>query len=415
MVFPRLVLDERRIKKDGTYPLAVRVTHNRQTATFPVGISVPREHWDEQNSTLKKSHPHFKRLHADIYNLYHKVQKTSENLVDEQRFTLKALKEKLRIQPIIEIKSTKPITFNEYANNLVNNLYLNNKVGNAIVYQTAINRVLGFAEYTDISFEQLNYRFLENFKNKLIADGVKANTISNYFRTLRAIFNKAIKEKLVSRDEYYFTDINFKPERTAKRAISKDELVRFSNYHVIQHTSEWFAKNYFLLSFSLIGISFTDLAYMMPANIIDGRVEFKRRKTGKYYSIKLTDAALKILSELKLENSKYLLPVLPNDIEEDGIKAKKLILQWIKTTNKYLYRISSNCKISNLTTYVARHTWATLAKRMGYSNELIAEALGHEYGNRTTAIYLDTFEKEIIDGVNKDVNACLISTSVSLM
>jgi len=138
MVFPRLVLDERRIKKDGTYPLAVRVTHNRQTATFPVGLSVKKEHWDEQNATLKKTHPHFKRLHADIYHLYHKVQKTSENLVDEQRFTLKALKEKLRIQPVIEIEPTKPVTFNEYANKLVTILYATNKVGNAIIYQTAI-------------------------------------------------------------------------------------------------------------------------------------------------------------------------------------------------------------------------------------------------------------------------------------
>jgi integrase/recombinase XerD len=413
MVFPRLVLDERRIKQDGTFPLAVRVTYNRQTATFPAGISIGKQFWDEANSTLRKAHPNFKRLNADIYHFYHKIQKSIETLLDEQRFTLKALKEKLCVQPVIETEVPKPITFIEYANNLLNNLYTNNKVGNAIVYQTAINRVIGFAGNKDISFEQINFRFLEDFKYKLIADGVKVNTISNYFRTLRAIFNKAIKEKLVSKDAYYFTDINFKPERTAKRAISKNEITAFANYEVLPYTQEWYAKSYFLFSFNLIGVSFTDLAYLRPSNIIGDRLEFKRRKTGKRYSIKLTSPALEILSFVKTKNSDYLLPILHNEIVEDSIAAKKLILQWIKTTNKYLKRISGSIHIGTLTTYGARHTWATLAKRLGYSNELIAEALGHEYGNRTTAIYLDDFEQMVIDEANEKVISFLLSSSAT--
>jgi integrase/recombinase XerD len=403
MVFPRLVLDERRIKKDGTYPLAVRVTHNRQTATFPVGLSVKKEHWDAQNATLKKTHPHFKRLHADIYHLYHKVQKTSEDLMDEQRFTLKALKEKLRIQPVTEIEPMKPVTFNEYANKLVTILYANNKVGNAIIYQTAINRLLKFTNYAELTFEQINYRLLEDFRNALIADGVKPNTVSNYFRTLRAIYNKAIKEKHVSKDCYYFKDIDFKPERTAKRAITKDEIVKFNGYDVKPTSQEWKAKNYFMLSFCLIGISFTDLAYLKPTDIKFGRLRYKRRKTGKRYDIKLTTIALTILKTCQSEVGVFLLPILSDTIKEDSLQAKNIILQWIKTTNKYLKRISAALEIGEVTTYVARHTWATLAKRMGYSNELIAEALGHEYGNRTTSIYLDSFEQEVIDSVNMNV------------
>lgn len=403
MVFPHLVLDDRRAKANGTYPIIIRVTHNRQTAAFPVGVSIRKEHWDEQNSTLLKSHPNFKTLHAAITNAYHKVQKSTEGLLDNQQFTLKALKEKIRVQPVIEIDTTKPVTFNEYSNHLINDLYQNNKVGNAIVYQTAVNRLLSFANFAELTFEQINYRFLQNFKNKLVNDGIKPNTISNYFRTIRAIFNKAIKEKLVSKDSYYFTDIAFKPERTAKRAISKDEFVKFTNYDTAPNTPEWHAKNYFVLSFCLIGISFTDLAYLKISNIKDGRLKYKRRKTGKHYDIKLTDLALTILTNYQNVNREYLLPILPNTIQEDGVQAKNTILQWIKTTNKYLSRIAGNCEITTITTYVARHTWATLAKRMGYSNELIAEALGHEYGNRTTAIYLDDFEQEVVDNLNREI------------
>lgn len=403
MVFPHLVLDDRRVKSNGTYPIVIRVTHNRRTAAFPVGISIKKEYWDEQNATLLKAHPNFKSLHSAITNAYHKVQKSTEGLLDNHQFTLKALKEKIRVQPVIEVEAAKPLTFNEYSNRLINELYLNNKVGNAIVYQTAVNRLVSFANSAELTFEQINYRFLENFKNKLISDGVKPNTVSNYFRTIRAIFNKAIKERLVSKDAYYFTDISFKPERTAKRAITTDEITKLISYPAAQGTPERSAKNYFILSFCLIGISFTDLAYLKPSNVKAGRIQYKRRKTGKSYDIKLTNEAANLLKLYQHHNSKYLLPILPNTIKEDGIEAKGLILQWIKTTNKYLKRISSNLEISEITTYVARHTWATMAKRMGYSNELIAEAMGHQYGNRTTAIYLDDFEQDVIDDVNYTV------------
>lgn len=98
------------------------------------------------------------------------------------------------------------------------------------------------------------------------------------------------------------------------------------------------------------------------------------------------------------------MPVLLNHTEEDSLESKKLISQWIKTTNKYLNRIiSKDENIINLTTYVGMHTWATSAKKLGYSNELITEALGHQYGNRITNIYLDNFEQEVVDEMHKRV------------
>jgi integrase/recombinase XerD len=103
-------------------------------------------------------------------------------------------------------------------------------------------------------------------------------------------------------------------------------------------------------------------------------------------------------------NIKYLLPVLPNGVVEDSMAAKRAISQWIKTTNKWLNKIAEDCKIEDeVTTYVARHTWATTAKRLGYSIELIAEAMGHEHGNKITNIYLDTFDQSLIDEMNKKV------------
>jgi integrase len=162
--------------------------------------------------------------------------------------------------------------------------------------------------------------------------------------------------------------------------------------------------NYFLLSFYLRGISFTDLAYLTRNNIIDGRIEYKRRKTHKNYSVKLFPEAEILFQQFEVVGSKYLLPILPNDAVEDSLKTKKVIRQFIKTTNKYLKRLSEQVGLSSpVTTYASRHSFGTIAKRLGYSNELIAESLGHEYGNKITNIYLDSFDSDVLDAMHMHV------------
>lgn len=96
------------------------------------------------------------------------------------------------------------------------------------------------------------------------------------------------------------------------------------------------------------------------------------------------------------------------DVIEDTMQAKAYIAQWIKTTNKWLSRIVEDCKLDcEVTTYVARHSWATTAKRLGHSIEVIAEAMGHEHGNRITNVYLDAFDQSVIDEMNATVLAIL--------
>ena len=159
-----------------------------------------------------------------------------------------------------------------------------------------------------------------------------------------------------------------------------------------------------MLSFYLRGISFTDLAYLKHSNIIDGRIEYKRRKTHQNYSVKLFPEAESIINQMYLPVSDYLLPIIPIGVIEDGLIAKRSIHQCIKTTNKHLKRLSAEVGLgSPITTYSSRHSFATIAKRMGYSNELIAEALGHEYGNKITNIYLDVFETDVLDAMHQHV------------
>ena len=403
MVYYRVILDDRRPKADGIYPVIVRVIHNRKNTSLATGERVQKAHWQIEAGLVNSSHPNFQLLNKSISEFYLKVQKAVLQLESEHNFTFEALKERL-LASSEPLRNTKTAYFNDYAKHLIDGMFAINKTGNAIVYKTTTNRLMAFANRPKLKFTEIDYTFLEAFKDKLTIDGVKQNTISNYFRTLRAIYNKAIKAKLVDRSHYPFLDITIKTERTAKRAIGIDQLLKIYNLSPKPKTPQWHARNYFLLSFSLIGASFTDLAYLKHSNIRHGRLIYKRRKTGKELNIKLVPLTIQLLELYKGSNQEYLLPAVPLNVQENSLQAKKHILQWIKTTNKWLGRIARDCGIEEeVTTYVARHTWATSAKRLGYSNELIAESMGHEYGNKITNIYLDSFDQRVVDELNERV------------
>jgi integrase/recombinase XerD len=405
MVYIKAVLNDKRPKQDNLYPLLIRITFNRSNTTVTTGLRVKQEDWDKNTSQIKRSNPNFQLLNQKLSEIYFKIQKVALKLEDVNEFSFENLKDGLLEKPKT---TTKILTFNEFAAQLITEFLEVKRTGNAVVYKTAVNRLVKHCNNTKLKFIEINYTLLDGFSRKLTMEGVKPNTIGNYFRSIRAIYNRAIKAKLVDRSYYPFTEIKIKTSKTAKRATSQVELFELNRLVLKPGSKEWHARNYFLLSISLVGISFTDMVYLKPENISNGRVFYTRRKTHKHYSIKITKVAADLIKNYT-HTGKYVLPVLSANIEEDSLDSKKHIQQFIKTTNKYLSRMGKLCKIDNLTTYVARHTWATTAKRLGYSNELIAESMGHEYGNKITNIYLDSFEQSVIDEVNAKVIDALTS------
>jgi integrase/recombinase XerD len=400
MVTYKVSLDTRRPKSDGTYSVIIRTTFNRKSSTVNTGVFILKEFWCESKSSVTSAHANHKLLNRKITEAYLKVQKGVIELETEDDFSFGGLKEQLNGNRQ-QLKISKDSSFNQYADQLIKDLFSINKAGNAVIYQTTLNRVMGYAGKPVLRCVDINYSFLDGFKRHLIKDGVKQNTISNYFRTLRAIYNKAIKAKLVDRAYYPFLDISIKTERTAKRALKISDLIKIVSIELKSGTAMWQARRYFLLSFTLMGASFTDLAYLKPENIKKGRLIYRRRKTGQELNIKLQPYTLQLLEDLKYTGTGYLLPILPVNTIEGSMDAKKVISQWIKTNNKYLDRLAGLCEIdADVTTYVTRHSWATTAKRLGYTNEMIAEGLGHEYGNKITNIYLDTFDQALIDQMN---------------
>ena len=401
----KIILDTRRQREDGTYPLKLRVFQNRSNSTFTLNLFITEEQWNSQKQLVKANHSNHQTLNKHLKFHYLKAQQAILELeYKQENFTAKEVINVLKGKPDKTTKK-KDTTIFEYGYKLVNRQKQAGKIGNARAYENTLKRLESYLKHRNLPFVDITYDWLEEFEADFLSSGIKVNTISFYLRTIRAIYNRAIKAKLVDRTAYPFNDFTIKRESTAKRAISKEKIKLIENVELPKDTPIWHNRNFFILSFNLIGISFIDLAFLEWDNIQNGRVQYLRKKTKKLYNIKLTKKAAEILACYEDHHQgKYVLPIIDNNIVGDLEKEQFYSRQGYKLCNKYLKRICELCGIEEtVTTYVARHSWATSAKRLGFSKDLIAEALGHEYGNRITGIYLDDYDLEVIDEMNDRV------------
>jgi len=231
MVYFKVLLNDKRTKSDSIYPVVVRVTYNRNNTTFSTGIRVKSNLWDAASLSVKPSHPNAQAYNKTISDFYGRIQNLAYQLINESSFSFEDLKQRLQSDSPIQI-TNKAITFKTFAESLVTDLMAINKTGNAIVYSTAINRFTAFVANSRLRFMDIDYNLLEGFKRHLIKEGMKQNTVSNYFRTLRAIYNKAIKAKIVDRSRYPFLDIT-----NMTTEIGNDKLA------LSDVLENWFSKN----------------------------------------------------------------------------------------------------------------------------------------------------------------------------
>lgn len=405
----KIVLDKRRAKKNNTYPLRMRVYQGREYKTYSLGIDLRETDWNEQTQQVKTSHPSHKLHNVKLSTLKAKIQKSIfMNETEDEIVTPDVLISQIAGNGQ-QKQAAKPDIL-AYGKQHIAKLESAGQVGNAIVYSCAINKLKSYAKSDTLAFEQITYSYIEQFNTALLAGGMRVNGISNYMRTIRALFNKAIKEGIISADCYPFSKFKIKNERTINRTLTVAEIARIANLDLPADTPIWHHRNLFMLSFCLIGINFADLLPLTRENFVDGRIVFRRKKTHKVYSILIQPATKQLFSYYKSDVPDtvkgYVLPFVVS--KNDPVALKKDILQATKNTNDYLRKLAELCGIDKpVTTYYARYTWANIARGLGYSKDLIAEALGHEYGNKVTGIYLDNYGSEIIDKINAEVIATL--------
>ncbi len=394
----KLTMDSRRSYKDGRYPIIIRLTENQKSTSISTKIRLSLQEWDNSKARVTKIHPDYKNVNLLLKKKLMELEKKAIGLpVTPDELSPSQVRESLLNQ-----RKTTPLTFLEFANQQIQSLKDQERFGNASVYQTALNRLM---KYTGerATLNSIDYKVISGFETQLLKEGVSRNTIASYMREIRAILNSAIKNGLLERANYAFCNFRIKTEKTVSRAITKDDLEKIRLHPLVPENKLWHSRNIFFLIFNLIGISFIDLALLTGDSIQNGRIVYRRRKTGKIYSIKISPEAEKLINFYRNEKSKYLISSFNLDSvsKPDEIE---VIHQKLKVCNKYLKDLGKLLSLSiPLTTYVARYSWANIAKASGYSKDLIAEALGHEYGNSITGIYLESYGDSVIDGVNEKV------------
>lgn len=398
MATTKVLLDKRRARKNGTYPLVVRVFTGKKFKDINLKTPLLESYFDSKAQKVTNKHPNQKVINQKIRKTVLQVEETTLNLEMKDE-VISASKIRSTI-----VKPASKFNFMQYGEKMIADMRNVNRNGNANAYRDAISALKTYSGKANLEFTELTYELLCSVENKMLAKGLKKNSIACYNRSLRAIFNNAINNDLVEIKHYPYRKYKIKGEATAKRNISKEDIAAMVNMQLEPDSPLWHSRNYFMLSFNLRGISFTDMASIRPCDITNGRLTYLRKKTHKMYNIKLTDRAKEIISLYQKTDEKYILPVLTALITPNSKLERATIQQANKTCNKYLERIGNELKLpQKLTSYFSRHSWATIAKRMGYSKDLISEALGHSQGNRITEVYLDTYDQQVIDDMNEAV------------
>lgn len=396
----RIILDTRREKSDKTYPLCLRIIHFRKSTSIPLGYSLKEDDWDEEKCQVLSSYKEvssISRLNKWIQKQKIQAQDIINKLEDTgeiNRLSVVDLKNRIANKRSEE-------TFYQFTESLIEELKTAGRMGYAQSVNSVLRLVKKFLNEKDITFEQLNYTFLQRFENYCLGNGNTINSIAVYMKTIKMIYNRAIKSGIVGRELYPFVNYTIKTTKTKKRAVPRDVIGLIENLSFEQGSRIWHARNYFLFSFYCMGINFADMAHLKMNNIIEGRLEYKRQKTKKEYSIKISPQIQDILSHYIAEkdSDEYIFPIITRkgstELEFKDMAEKRRIY------NKKLKEIANLCEIeTNLTSYVARHTWATVAKHKGVPVAVISEGMGHA-DVKTTEVYLDSFDKSVLDDFNK--------------
>ena len=386
-----------KVLKNNESPLMIRVCKDRKMKYQSLGISILPKYWDfKANKPTSKcpNKEYIERLIAEKVKVY--TDKVIEFKSQEKEFTATSLMEKVN-------KPVKRKTVQEVFNQYIQELESANRLRYADMYKCTMHSLIKFNKHLDIPFSDMDTIWLKRYEVWLQSQGLAINTLGTRFRHLRVIYNFAIEEKIVKSEYYPFNSFKVSKlsQTTAKRSIQKDEILSVLNYQG-QTPLECLAIDLFTFSYRAAGINFGDIARLTKDNILENRLIYIRKKTQKQIKVSLQEQAIKLIQKYSMPDNPYLFPILSSFHKTEQQKVNR-IHKIIAKVNKSLKEIGERLNIPiDLTTYVARHSFATVLKRSGVNTSLICEALGHS-SERVTQIYLDSFGNDQMEDAMKNL------------
>lgn len=392
MATVKFYLDKRRQKKDGTYPIKLNVFHNKQIM-IATQLSASEKEWNGNEYSVRAQNYKPRNIVArGIINKAETVIFTLEQQEKLKSTTDKALKK--LIEDAISSKVENQKTFLYYLDEFVSK---KTNQGTKSIYTTTRNKIEEYDSYC--TFESMDKSWLENFE-AWMAKTMKVNAYAIHLRNIRSVFNYAIDEEYTTL--YPFRRFSIKKEETRKRSLTAEQLRLLRDYPCEEYQIRY--RDMFMLMFYLIGVNAADLFNAKHSALVNGRFEYKRAKTGKLYSIKVEPEAQAIIEKYKGKD--YLLNIMDDyGNYKDFLHRMGIGLKQIgETERKGLGgKKSRNPLFPDLSSYWARHTWATVAAELDVPKEVIAHALGHSWANSTTTDIYIRFDMKKVDEANRKV------------
>ncbi|MFI3239620.1 MAG: site-specific integrase [Bacteroidales bacterium] len=368
--------------------LYIQIIHNRKSKQLCTDIIIHNKQWNNITSTpIICNNSDHKRL---------------EGMLTKLDSTINYLENKKQPYTVTDIISTynnyHVRWFFNYMEQTIENLQSYGKERTAETYIAALRSFRRFRKDKDIELNLLDNNIINSYYRYLFDLGIAPNSIIFYMRILRATYNRAVDDNIIP-NANPFKNISTKSEKTLKRAIAAKQIRAIRDLDLSKSPKIAFARDIFIFSFYTRGMSFVDIAYLRKRDLNDDTLSYRRRKTNQLLHIHWEQCMQTIVERYAhlATHTPYLLPII-TDLERDRhIQYKTAIY----TVNSKLKQIGKILKIpANLTTYVARHSWASIAHSKNIPLSVISQGMGHDNEN-TTQIYLASLDRSVIDKANR--------------
>ena len=291
----------------------------------------------------------------------------------------------------------------DYMRSQVEQLRATNRLRTAKNYEKTMSSFGDFLGDVRLPLSALTEQVVTDYNAFLVQRDLVRNSVSFYMRVLRAIYNKAVRQKLIEQ-QHPFTEVYTGIDRTRKRAVSESIIAQLHRLELEPGTPLALCRDMFVFSYCTRGMAFVDIAYLKKANLQNGMICYARRKTGQLLSVRIEPSIQRIIDRYIDSDSPYVFPIL---CSLDANEAYEQYQVALNTHNRLLGRLSEilgcGCK---LTSYTSRHSWATAARNHNVPISVISQGMGHT-SKQTTQIYLTMLENSVIDDANKGIIGCL--------
>lgn len=380
-------IDTSHPKQNGTYPVKVRVTYKRARQYYPTGKSLSAEDWEAMPVSKARS---LIAVRKDIENSYNVVRDTVEELANFGSFSFDNLNRRLK---------SGDLTLNSAFRAKIDELKAQDRIGSMLVYNVVRQGIERFAG-ARVPIDAVTIEWLRRYEKFLIKEEKSTTTIGIHMRHIRAILNEACRNGVIKEAQYPFGRGRYEIQagEGRKMALTLEQIGKIANYDDGSDTTARY-RDYWLFLYLCNGINVADFVKLKYRDIVDGEICFVRQKTErttktrKEIRVIVTERMQAIIDRWgnRKRAYNYIFPIL--DGTEDAEQRHSKTIAAAGYINVRMRTIGKELGIGNISTYTARHSFATVLKRAGANIAYISESLGHQ-DLKTTENYLASFERE---------------------